>query len=60
MGLAHESGFVLCVHYRLVGATLFLLVDKYEPDGPVARLLKFLVLFLAGVAIVHIAAALRH
>ena len=54
MGLAHESGFVLCVHYRVfVGATLFLLVDKYEPDGPVARLLKFLVLFVAGVAIVH-------
>jgi hypothetical protein len=35
-----------------VGATLFLLVDKYERDGPVARL-KFLVLFVAGVAIVH-------
>jgi hypothetical protein len=36
-----------------VGATLFLLVDKYERDGPVARLLKFLVLFVAGVAIAH-------
>ncbi len=33
-----------------VGATLFLLVDKHEPDGPVARLLKFLVLFVASVA----------
>ena len=36
-----------------IGAALFLLVDKYERDGPVARLLKFLVLFVAGVAIVH-------
>jgi hypothetical protein len=36
-----------------VGATLFLLVDKYEPDGPVGRLLKVLVLFVAGVPIVH-------
>jgi len=23
------------------GAILFLLVDKHEPDGPMARLLKF-------------------
>jgi hypothetical protein len=37
----------------LVGAILFLLVDKHERDGPVARLLKFLVLFVAGVAILH-------
>ena len=29
-----------------VGAILFVLVDKYEPDGPLARLLKFLVLFV--------------
>ena len=36
-----------------VGATLFLLVDKHEPDGPMARLLKFLILFVAGVAILH-------
>jgi hypothetical protein len=35
------------------GAILFLLVDKYEPDGPMARLLKFLILFVAGVAILH-------
>ena len=42
MGLAHESGFVLCVHYRVfVGATLFLLVDKYEPDGPVPAYSNF-------------------
>jgi hypothetical protein len=30
-----------------------MLVDEYERDGPVARLLKFLVLFVAGVAILH-------
>ena len=36
-----------------VGAILFVLVDKYEPDGPMARLLKFLVLFVSGVAILH-------
>jgi hypothetical protein len=32
---------------------LFLLVDKYEREGPMAHLLKFLVLFVAGVAILH-------
>jgi hypothetical protein len=37
----------------LVGAILFLLVDKYEPDGPMARLLKFLVVFVSSVAILH-------
>ena len=37
----------------LVGAILFLLVDKQEPDGLMARLLKFLILFVAGVAILH-------
>jgi hypothetical protein len=36
-----------------VGAILFLLVDKYEPDGPMARLLKFLVLFVSSIAILH-------
>lgn len=36
-----------------VGATLFLLVDEYERDGSVAHQLKFLVLFVAGVAIQH-------
>jgi hypothetical protein len=36
-----------------VGAILFLLVDKYEPEGPMARLLKFLILFVGGIAILH-------
>ena len=36
-----------------VGAILFVLVDKYEPDGTMARLLKLLVLFVSGVAILH-------
>jgi hypothetical protein len=35
-----------------VGAILFLLVDKYD-EGPLAYLLKFLILFVAGVAILH-------
>ncbi len=30
-----------------------MLVDKHEGDGPIARLLKFLVLFVASVAILH-------
>ena len=46
-----------CIRMRFsigfVGAILFLLVDKYEPEGPLARLLKFLILFVAGVAILH-------
>jgi hypothetical protein len=37
----------------VAGAILFLLVDWYEPDGPMARLLEFLILFVAGVAILH-------
>jgi hypothetical protein len=31
-----------------VGAILFLLVDKYEPKGPLAPLLKFLILFVVA------------
>ena len=36
-----------------VGAILFLLVDKYVPEASMARLLKFLILVVAGVAILH-------
>jgi hypothetical protein len=36
-----------------VDAVLFLLVDKYERDGMVANLLKFLVLVVSSVAILH-------
>jgi hypothetical protein len=36
-----------------LGAILFLLVDKYEPEVAWAGLLKFLVLFVAGVAVLH-------
>jgi hypothetical protein len=36
-----------------VGAIMFLLVNKYEPEGPLARVLKFLILFVTGVAILH-------
>ena len=56
-GAARRGDDVLELVYSLaigfVGATLFLLVDKYEPDGPMARLLKFLVLFVSSVAILH-------
>ena len=36
-----------------VGAIMFLLVNKCEPEGPLARALKFLILFVTGVAILH-------
>jgi len=36
-----------------VGAIMFLLVDKFEPEGPMARLLKALVLFVSAVATLH-------
>jgi hypothetical protein len=36
-----------------VGTVLFLLVYKYERDGMVANLLKFLVLVVSSVAILH-------
>jgi hypothetical protein len=32
---------------------LFVLGDKYEEDGPIPRLLKFLLLFVAALAIMH-------
>jgi hypothetical protein len=35
------------------GAILFLLVDKYEKNMIVANLLKFLVLAVSGLAILH-------
>jgi hypothetical protein len=48
-----NTAFVEAFVIALVGAVLFLLVDKYEREGPMARLLKFLLLFVAGVAILH-------
>ena len=48
-----DQAFVKSFVIAFVGAILFLLVDKYEPDGLMARLLKFLVLFVAAVAIMH-------
>ena len=35
------------------GALLFLLVDRYEKDKVVARLLRFMMLAVSGVAILH-------
>ncbi len=48
-----DQAFIESFVIAFVGAILFLLVDKYEPDGLMARLLKFLVLFVAAVAIMH-------
>jgi hypothetical protein len=47
---------VLAIEASLIGfagAVLFLLVDKYETDEMVANLLKFLVLAVSTVAILH-------
>jgi hypothetical protein len=35
------------------GALLFLLVDRYEKDKVVASLLRFMVLAVSGLAILH-------
>ena len=48
-----DQAFVKSFVIAFVGAILFLLVDKHEGDGLIARLLKFLVLFVASVAIWH-------
>ena len=48
-----DQAFIELFVIAFVGAILFLVVDKYEPDGLMARLLKFLVLFVAAVAIMH-------
>jgi hypothetical protein len=39
-----NSAFIYSFIIGFVGAALFLFVDKYERDGMVANLLKFLVL----------------
>ena len=39
-----NSAFIYSFIIGVVGAALFLFVDKYERDGMVANLLKFLVL----------------
>jgi hypothetical protein len=48
-----NSAFIYSFIIGAVGAALFLFVDKYERDGMVANLLKFLVLVVGGVAILH-------
>ena len=45
---AHVFGCALLVHYRLCRGDFV-----SAPEGPLARLLKFLILFVAGVAILH-------
>ena len=39
--------------FGLSGAILFLLVDKYEKNAVVGNLLKFSVLAVSGLAILH-------
>jgi hypothetical protein len=48
-----NSDFIYSLIVGFVGAALFLFVDKYERDSMVANLLKFLVLVVGGVAILH-------
>jgi hypothetical protein len=47
------NAFIYSFAIAIVSAIWFLLIDKYERDGPLARLLKFLVLFVGAVAILH-------
>ena len=42
------SGVLYSFTIGFVAAILFLLVDKYEPKGPLAPLLKFLILFVVA------------
>ena len=44
-----NSAFIYSFIIGLVGAALFLFVDKYERNGVVANLLKFLVLVVGSV-----------
>jgi len=48
-----HSDMIYAFALSIAGAMMFLLVDKYETHGPTARVLKFLILFVSGVAILH-------
>jgi hypothetical protein len=50
------SGVLYSFTIGFVAAILFLLVDKYEPKGPLAPLLKFLILFVVAWRSAQIAA----
>jgi hypothetical protein len=45
--------FVYSLIISFTGAILFLFVDRFEPNHTIAGLLKFLVLFVSSVAIMH-------
>jgi hypothetical protein len=45
--------FIDALIIGFIGAVLFLFVDKYEHDGSMANLLKFSLLVIGGVAILH-------
>jgi hypothetical protein len=48
-----NSAFIYSFVIGLVGAALFLFVDKYERNGKVTNLLKCLVPVVGGVAMLH-------
>jgi hypothetical protein len=45
--------FLYSLIISFAGAALFLLVDRLEPNRAMGGLLKFLVLFVSGVVIMH-------
>ena len=45
--------FAYSLFISFAGAILFLLVDRLEHNGPVASFLKFLILFVSSVVIIH-------
>jgi hypothetical protein len=47
------NDFVYSFVVSFTGAILFLLVDKHEPNRIAARLLKFLLLFVSSVVVMH-------
>ena len=47
------SDVIYSVGIGFGGALLFLLVDRYEKDKVVASLLRFMVLAVSGLAILH-------
>jgi hypothetical protein len=48
-----EWAVVEAAVFGCAGACLFLFVEEYEPAGPMANLLKLLVLVVTGAVIVH-------
>jgi len=47
------GAFVQALLIGLLGAALFLSVEKYEPDSSIAYMLKFLLVLWGSAAILH-------